>query len=85
MFGASHALPTGDTTQACTLTGNQTGDPLVHRLALNLLSRTRQGCFHIFLSGEKQQIFLLIHLLPNSHRRLEIFLFPLEFVTQLLS
>ena len=30
-------------TQACALTGNQTGDPLVHRLALNPLSLTSQG------------------------------------------
>ena len=32
-------------TQACALTGNQTGDPLVHRLALNPLSHTSQGHF----------------------------------------
>ena len=31
------------TTQACTLIGNQTSDPLVHRLALNPLSYTSQG------------------------------------------
>ena len=30
------------TTQACTLTGNQTSNPLVHRLALNPLSHTSQ-------------------------------------------
>ena len=30
-------------TQACALTGNRTGDPLVCRLALNLLSHTIQG------------------------------------------
>ena len=29
--------------QACALTGNQTGDPLVHRLALNPLSHSSQG------------------------------------------
>ena len=31
------------TTQACALTGNRTGDPLIHRLALNPLSRASQG------------------------------------------
>ena len=31
-------------TQACALTGNGTGDPLVHRLALNLLTHTSQVC-----------------------------------------
>ena len=43
--GASHAPPTGTwpATQACALTGNQTSDPLVHRLALNPLSHTSQG------------------------------------------
>ena len=34
---------TWPTTQACVLTGNQTSDPLVHRLALNPLSHTSQG------------------------------------------
>ena len=33
----------GPTTQACALTGNQTGNPLVRRLALNPLSHTSQG------------------------------------------
>ena len=36
-------LGTWPTTQACTLTGNQTGDPLVHRSVLNPLSYTSQG------------------------------------------
>ena len=31
------------TTQACALTGNQTSDPSVHRLALNPRSHTSQG------------------------------------------
>ena len=30
-------------TQACALTGNPTGNPLVRRLVLNPLSRTSQG------------------------------------------
>ena len=33
-------LGTWPTTQACALTGNQTGNPLVHRPALNPLSHT---------------------------------------------
>ena len=36
-------LGTWPATQACVLTGNQTGDPLVCRLALNPLSHTSQG------------------------------------------
>ena len=43
---ASCTPPTGDlpTTQACALTGNGTGNPLVHRPALNPLGHTSQGC-----------------------------------------
>ena len=42
---ASHApaLGTWPATQACALTGNQTGDPLVRRLVLNPLSHPNQG------------------------------------------
>ena len=36
-------LGTWPTTQACALTGNQTGDPLVHRQVHNPLSHTSQG------------------------------------------
>ena len=36
-------LGTWPTTQACALTGNQTGDPLVLRPTLNPLSHTSQG------------------------------------------
>ena len=47
---ASHAPPTGGltwlATQVCALTGNQTGDPLVHRLVLSPLSHTSQGEFN---------------------------------------
>ena len=41
---AFHVPPTGDlaATQARALTGNRTGDPLVHRPALNPLSHTSQ-------------------------------------------
>ena len=37
------------TTQACALTGNQTGNPLVCRLVLNPLSHTSQGHKQLFL------------------------------------
>ena len=36
-------LGTWSKTQTCVLTGNQTGDPLVHRLGLNPLSYMSQG------------------------------------------
>ena len=36
-------LGTWSTTQACALTGNQTGDPLGHRPTLNPLNHTSQG------------------------------------------
>ena len=36
-------LRTWPATQACALTGNRTGNPLVHRLTLNPLSQTSQG------------------------------------------
>ena len=36
-------LGTWPATQACALTGNQTGNPLVRRPALNPLSHTSQG------------------------------------------
>ena len=44
-----HHLWTWPTTQACALTGNQTGDPLVHRPALHPLSHTSQGRFFFLL------------------------------------
>ena len=47
MCGCLLCSPTGDltwpTTQACALTGNQTGNPLVRRPVLNPLSHTSQG------------------------------------------
>ena len=43
-------LGTWPTAQACALTGNQTGDPLIHRLALNPLSHTNQGSFTCYFS-----------------------------------
>ena len=41
-------LGTQSATQACALTGNQTGDLSVHRPALNPLSHTSQGFFFFF-------------------------------------
>ena len=38
-----HLLGTWPETQACTLTRNQTGDPLLHSPVLNPLSHTSQG------------------------------------------
>ena len=45
-------LGTWPATQACALTGNQIGELLVHRLALNSLSHTSQGQKHF--KNEKQ-------------------------------
>ena len=42
-------LQTWPTAQACTMTGNQTHDPLVHSPVLNPLSHTSQGKFSFFL------------------------------------
>ena len=39
----------GPATQACTLTGNRTRDPMVHKLALNPLSYTSQGHLEHFM------------------------------------
>ena len=41
-------LGTWPATQVCALTGNQTGNPLVCRSALNPLSHTSQGCLFFF-------------------------------------
>ena len=41
-------LETWPTTQACALTGNQTSDPLVCRLALNPLSHTSQDYIYVY-------------------------------------
>ena len=59
---ASHACPplgTWPATQACALTGNRISDPLVHRLALNPLSHTRQGSA-FFLLGICEENFLWV-------------------------
>ena len=41
-------LGTWPSTQARALTGNRTGNPVVHRLALNLLTYTSQGDRHFY-------------------------------------
>ena len=46
-------LGTWPANQACPLTGNQTGDSLVHRLALNALSHTSQGSSTFFYISKK--------------------------------
>ena len=46
-------LETWPATQACALTGNQTGDPLVCRPTLNPRSHTSQGNCMIFLNGKQ--------------------------------
>ena len=43
-------LGTWPATQAYSLTGNRTSDPLIHRPALNPLSHTSQGSLHVFLT-----------------------------------
>ena len=78
-------LGTWPTTQACTLTGNQTGNSLVLRLALNPLSHTSQGCFKFLKNilfifrargregdreGKKHQYISNISQLPLAHPHL---------------
>ena len=48
-------LETWPATQAPALTGNRTGDPLVHRTALNPLSHTSQGYLYIFREGKGER------------------------------
>ena len=48
-------LETWLTTQACVLTGNQTRDPLVHRLTLNPLSHIGQGLWAFDLKESRGQ------------------------------
>ena len=51
-------LGTWPTTQACTLTGNQTSSPLVHRLALNPLSHTSQGSsIYLDMRNQPEEVF----------------------------
>ena len=59
----SPILGTWPATQAYALTGNQTSDPSVCRLALNLLSHTSQGYLTYFHSF--QLLFTLMFKLPH--------------------
>ena len=47
----------GPATQACALTGNRTGDPLLHRLALDPLSHTSWGSCTILKPSEMTRRF----------------------------
>ena len=95
-----HSLQgTWPTTQACALTGNQIGDPLVHRPALTPLSHTSQG--DIFNSVDSfnpctQNLFILLCLFQSllimlcifeyvgpSHSLLSLLLGILFFLLQL--
>ena len=49
-------LGTWPATQACALTGNQSGDPLVYRLVLNPLGHSSQGFFHNLKSFKMREI-----------------------------
>ena len=56
--GASCTPPTGDLAQGvCVLTGNQTSNSWVHRLALNPLSHTSQGCVPLLKMAHKTFIY----------------------------
>ena len=78
---ASHTplVETQSTTQACALTGNRTGDLLVHRLVLNPLSHTSQGTINVFLKNNTIFMFYTHYLSnpPNSPKRqILLLLFP---------
>ena len=65
-------LGTWPTTQACTLTGNPTSDPLVSQRALNPLSHTSQGCmylkcWHHWEPSAGHFALLTLHRLPRHH------------------
>ena len=55
-------LGTWPVTQACSLTGNQTSDPLVHRPLLNPLSHTSQGG-KIFVNSRDEHVEVYCNIL----------------------
>ena len=57
-------LGTWPATQACALTENGTGDPLVHSLAFNPLSHTSQGCKKFLHADYLYLYFILKDILP---------------------
>ena len=58
---AQPLLGTWPATQACALTGNQTGDPLVRRLVLNPLSHTHQDYLLYFNSSHPNRCEMVSH------------------------
>ena len=62
-------LGTWPTTRAWVPTGNRTGDPSVHRLALNPLSHTSQGRFFLFPVDYLLSILLFISMLRLLQNR----------------
>ena len=54
---ASPPLGTWPATQACALTGNRTGNPLVHRPMLNPLNYTSQGKPNILIQKLNTETF----------------------------
>ena len=63
-------------TQACALTGNRTGDPLLRSLGLNPLSHTSQGKYMYFLMKRMSQEGLLF----RWHHWLNCALLPEKYV-----
>ena len=57
-------LETWPSTQACALPGNQTSNPLVHRLALNPLSYTSQGSFNKLSKRQSVERATALYLCP---------------------
>ena len=53
-------LGTWPTTQSCALTGNETHDPLVGRLALNPLSHISQGTIFFLITVNKYSVARLL-------------------------
>ena len=65
--------PTGEltwpATQACALTGKQTGDPLICRLALNPLSPTSQGRINLLVFLNYEYVLFNFFLNHASYRK----------------
>ena len=60
-------LGTWPATQACALTGNRTGDPLVSRSTLNPLSHTSRGRVYVFNLYKKWTFHVdKMYLVPSS-------------------
>ena len=59
--------------QACALTGNRTGDPLVHRAALNPLNHTSQGWLPTCFKYNPSQ--LLLHRLPRDWQKQQMIVY----------